>query len=214
MIKKGRFKSKVKSWGREIWSHKSLITLSILFLIISILLDIIASTYADKKASVPVADLLLDNIPTINLSFIFSYGIILLIIVLFLYPLFFKVRELHIVLGQFSFLLLIRSFFVTLTHLRRPTEAIVNAYLSGVPKAFTFENDMFFSGHVAIAFLGYLLYRHEKIGIFFLIMTPVMMLTVLFMHVHYSIDVFAAIFITYATYKLGQKFFRKINYSV
>lgn len=205
------FKEKVKSWGREIWEHKYVLTISILFLIVSIFLDILAGTYADKKASIPVTDLILDSIPTINLSFIFSYGVTLMILVGLTYTLFFKVRELHIVIGQFSLLVLIRSFFVTLTHLRRPTEAVVNAYLSHVPRIFIFENDLFFSGHVAIAFLGFLLFRKEKIGIFFLIMTPIMALTVLFMHVHYSIDVFAALFITYGSYKIGQRLFRKLN---
>ena len=212
MVKGYVFKEKVKSWGREIWGHKYLIIISILFLIISVVLDIIAGTYADKKASVPVTDIILDNLPVINLSFFFSYGIILIIIVGLGYTLFFKVRELHVVLSQFSLLVLIRSFFVTLTHLRRPTEAVVNSYLSNIPRIFAFENDLFFSGHVAISFLGFLLFRKEKIGIFFLIMTFMMAFTVLAMHVHYSIDVFAALFITYGSYKIGQRLFKRSNH--
>ena len=212
-MKKGIiFKEKIKSWGREILEHKYLIIISILFLIISVSLDILAGNYADKKASMPVTDIILDNIPVINLSFIFSYGILLILIMGLIYTLFFKVGGLHIVLSQFSLLVLIRSFFVTLTHLKRPAEAFANAYLSHVPRIFTFENDLFFSGHVAIPFLGFLLYRKEKIGIFFLIMTFVMAFTVLAMHVHYSIDVFAAVFITYGSYKIGQKLFRELNY--
>lgn len=208
---KQRLMTKIFQWSKEIWKHKYLLLLSLLFLIISIFLDILAGNYADKRASVAVSDLILDSIPTLNLSFIFSYGIILILLVGLFYTLFFKVKELHIVLSQFSLLLMIRSFFVTLTHLKRPAEAVVNAYLSHIPRIFTFENDMFFSGHVAISFLGFLLFRKEKIGVFFLIMTFVMAVTVLLMHVHYSIDVFAAIFITYGSYKIGEWFFEKIN---
>ena len=75
-----------------------------------------------------------------------------------------------------------------------------------------FKNALFFSGHTAVPFLGFLLFRKEKIGIFFLIATIVMALTVLFMHVHYSIDVFAALFITWGSYGIGEWLFRKINH--
>ena len=84
-----------------------------------------------------------------------------------------------------------------------------------MPKAYDFlifNNDLFFSGHVAIAFLGFLLFQEKKLKIFFLIATIVMALTVLFMHVHYSIDVFAALFITYSTHEFGKRLFKKIKY--
>ena len=214
MKKRIHFKDKLKSWGWEIWIHKYLILLSLLFLIISNFLNIIASSYADRKASVPVADIILDILPAIDLSSLFLYGFTLVIVVLFLYPLFFKVKDLHIAISQFSLLLLIRSFFITLTHLRVSPDAISVSvpHMQRFYQFLIFQNDMFFSGHVAVSFLGFLLFRKEKIGIFFFLATIVMALTVLFMHVHYSIDVFAALFIAYGSYKIGKWFFNKINH--
>jgi membrane-associated phospholipid phosphatase len=108
-------------------------------------------------------------------------------------------------------LVMVRSFFITLTHLKIPADAIIVEF----PKIYdfvAFNNDLFFSGHTAIAFLGFLLFIKQKtLRIFFLISTVVMAITVLFMHVHYSIDVFASLFITYGSYKIGEMFFKEID---
>jgi hypothetical protein len=202
--------NRLNEWKSEIKEHKRLILLAILFLAIASILNYLAGTYVDKKIPVAVSDIILDHIPSIDLGFIFVWGYILIIVVEFLYPLFFKVNKLHIVLSQFSLLVLIRSFFISLTHLGLPADAIIYE----TPKFFAFldfKNALFFSGHTAIPFLGFLMFRKEKIGIFFLIATLIMMTTVLFMHVHYSIDVFAALFITYCSFKIGEWIFKKVN---
>ena len=203
-----------KGWKKELWQHRNLIVLSVSFYIIALILNFTAGRYVEKKASTtPVTDLILDHIPTINLEGLFTYGITIIIVLIFIYPLFFKIKELHIVISQFSLLILVRSFFVVLTHLQQPIDAII----TNLPKIFdwfTFNNDLFFSGHTAVPFLGFLLFRKEKgwIKYFFFIATFVMATTVLFMHVHYSIDVFAAIFITYGSYRLGKKIFQMVNH--
>lgn len=202
---------RLHAWKKEILEHRNLILLAILFLAVAITINSFAGSYADRKGTVAVPDIILDNIPTLDIDFLFIWGITIILAVLFLYPLLFKVKDLHIVISQFSLLILIRSFFITLTHLSMPVDALIYT----VPKFFAyldFKNALFFSGHTAWPFLGFLLFRGEKIKWFFLIATFVMMATVLFMHVHYSIDVFAALFITYGSYKIGQWLFRKINH--
>ena len=201
---------KIIEWKEELFKHKWWILLSCLFLLIALILNSIAGNYVEKKGTVPVTDLILDNLPVINLSFLYFYGALVLILVISIYTLFFKVHKLHVVIGQVSLLILLRSFFISLTHLKVPTEAIIGkAPFFFDPLAF--QNDLFFSGHTAFPFLLFLIFRKEKIGIFFLIMTFVMAATVLLMHVHYSIDVFAALFITYGSYKIGNWVSSKIN---
>jgi hypothetical protein len=63
----------------------------------------------------------------------------------------------------------------------------------------------------AVPFLGFLLFREDNIRYFFLFFSFFMGAVVLLMHVHYSIDVFSAFFITYGTHKVGEKFFNKVN---
>ena len=201
---------KLEEWKKEVIQHKSLIWISLVFLLIAIILNYAAGEYVEDIGTVAVPDIILDHIPIINLTLLFTWGIAIVIILIFAYPLLYKVKELHIAISQFSLLVLIRSFFITLTHLKAPAGAIIiNSRLLGF---LDFQNALFFSGHTSIPFLGFLLFRKEKIGIFFLIATIIMALTVLFMHVHYSIDVFAALFITYGSYKIGNWLFSKINH--
>lgn len=203
---------RIIEWKKEIIHHKTLLIISAIFLVIANVLNQLAGVYADKKGSAVASDLILDHIPAINLSFLLTYGAIIIALILFLYPLFFEVRKLHVVIGQFSLLLIIRSFFIILTHLKMPADAII----ANVPRIYdfiNFNNDLFFSGHTAFAFLGFLIFRKQKIGIFFLFATVLMAITVLFMHLHYSIDVFAAIFIAYGSYKIGQWIFSKVDHN-
>lgn len=199
-----------KEWKREIIKHKYLVALSIIFFVIALMLNDAAGDYVAVAGKTVASDLILDHLPVVNLSFFFIYGYLAVILLLIFYPLFFKVRKFPLVISQFSLLVLLRSFFITLTHLATPTDAII-LHLPRLFNVFAFHNDLFFSGHTALPFLGFLLFRKEKLGIFFLIMTFVLASTVLFMHVHYSIDVFAAFFITYGSFKIGNWLFKRMR---
>lgn len=201
---------RLQLWRKEFIEHKYEILVSFLFLIIAVILDYISGTYVTKAGDAIATDIILDRIPSIDLSYLFFYGYAVVIGVLLLYPLFFHIKKFHIVISQFSLLILIRSFFITLTHLKTPADAIVvhSPYLSDI---LLFHNDLFFSDHTAVPFLAFLLFRRTKLGIFFLVSTIILALTVLFMHLHYSIDVFAAFFIAYGSYRLCNRFFNNIK---
>jgi hypothetical protein len=197
------------NWKIELSEHKYLILLSLLFLLFANIMNVYAGRYVDKADVVSVKDIILDNIPTINLEFLFSYGMIIFLSVLLFYVLFFRVKQFHTVAFSFSVLIFVRSFFITLTHLGKPSDAAIMMSLPGIYNVLNFHNDLFFSGHAALPFMAFLIFRKEKIGIFFLFMTVLLSLTVLLMHLHYSIDVFAAFFITYALYVFSQWFSEK-----
>lgn len=201
---------KIDSWKNELNKHKRLILFSILFLIVSLILNYFAGNYVSGTIGAVAPDLILDHLPTLDLDIIFIYGAVLVIAILFIYPLFFKVHELHKVISQFSLLVMIRSIFICFTHLQLP----LNALKFKVPFLLPFlslQNDLFFSGHTAFPFLGFLLFK-GKIRYFFLASSLVMGAVVLFMHVHYTIDVLSAFFITYGSFKIGEWFFNKVNH--
>lgn len=64
----------------------------------------------------------------------------------------------------------------------------------------TLTRDLFFSGHTATLFILYLTADRRLTRGIFLLLTGVVALTLLAQHVHYSIDVVAALFFTYADY--------------
>jgi membrane-associated phospholipid phosphatase len=69
----------------------------------------------------------------------------------------------------------------------------------------TLTKDLFFSGHTATLLILYLVSEKKIYKIIFLVITILVAIAVLLQHVHYTIDVFAALFFSYACYKLMLK---------
>jgi membrane-associated phospholipid phosphatase len=60
-------------------------------------------------------------------------------------------------------------------------------------------------------FLGFYLFRGNILRYVYLVGAIVMGAVVLAMHVHYSIDVFGAFFMTYCSYQMGSVLLRKLD---
>jgi hypothetical protein len=114
------------------------------------------------------------------------------------------------VIVQFSILLVLRSLFLIFTHLETPPGSIPVSFPSIFGNLY-FENDMFFSGHAAFPFLGFYVFRRSAIRYAFLVGAVVMGVVVLAMHIHYSIDVFAAFFMAYCSYRMGRRVLRRLD---
>ena len=193
------------------WTTKKL-TISILwgvaFLIVGLVVNFLAGSYATSHVSNPVNDLILDHIPTLDVDGIFIYGII--IFFLFVAGLLsVRPRRIPFVLKSFSLFIVIRSFFIILTHVAPSIHQAPLDTSSFIVNTFTFT-DLFFSGHTGLPFLMALVFWDEKFlrGLF--MATAVLFgIVVLLGHYHYSIDVFAAFFITFGVYKISERFFVK-----
>lgn len=66
----------------------------------------------------------------------------------------------------------------------------------------TLLRDLFFSGHTATMFVFFLISNNRKLKIIFLIATILVGILVLLQHVHYTIDVIAAPFFAYTSYRI------------
>ncbi len=171
-----------------------------MFIAFALVLNFLAGAYVDSHANGRTTDIVLDNIPTVDLLWLYIYGFAIIMLVLVLYPLFYETKNFHLVLIHLGLLIILRSFFITLTHLQAPITS-VTAPMNGI---FFFGNDMFFSGHTAIPFLGFLLYYKTKLKWFFVASTVVMVSTVFLLHFHYTVDVVAAFFMTYCSWEFGK----------
>jgi len=179
-----------------------------LFLFISLIVNYYAGNYAAVSASNSVTDIILDNIPTINTQFIFVQGI--LTFLLFIAWLTLKEpKRIPFILKSIALFVVIRSVFISLTHIGPipNTGPLLEGNFIG---KFTFGGDLFFSGHTGLPFLmAMIFWRNKTLRIFFIASAMFFGASVLLGHLHYSIDVFAAFFITDGIFRISERLFRK-----
>ncbi|MFA5993044.1 MAG: phosphatase PAP2-related protein [Candidatus Pacearchaeota archaeon] len=202
-----KIKFNYNQWEKELFKRKYLILLSVIFLIVSAVLYHYVGLYVDTVARGLPADIIIDNTKSIDLGFLYGPGLWIVFAILLLYPLFFQPKNLHIVIFQMAILNIVRDIFLCLTPMLTPLDTTY--LITAGPAFFSFQNDLFFSGHTAFAFLGFWLFKDKKIKWFFLAATIILASTVMLMHAHYTIDIFAALFITYGVYKFGNWVFNR-----
>ncbi len=181
---------------------------SILFLLFSLIVNYFLGQFATEKASNPVTDLILSNIPVFDIDGIFIYGPLIFWLISF----FFFISRPHTILftiKSISIFILIRSCFMSLTHLGPfPLEIPITSSI--FINKFSFSGDLFFSGHTGLPFLLALIFWRNKPWRYFFIISSIFFgIVVLLGHLHYSIDVLSAFFITYTIYHIAKTFFKK-----
>lgn len=198
------------------WSKDNILSLSagFGFFVLSLIVQHFSYSYIDRTVKgTPVGDLILDNLPVVNLDFFIVEGALVstaIVLVLFLlYPkyIIFSVKAL-------ALFIIIRSFFISLTHLGTSLHQITLDQNSIGFFIYDFlynaKNDFFFSGHVGVMFLFALIFWEKTIWryIFFMI-SIIFGISMLLAHMHYSIDIFAAPFITYGIFVISKNVFKK-----
>lgn len=195
---------------RSYLQHKEFLVsslFSIVLLILSLIINFYAGTYATDAASNPVTDIILSNVPLWNIDAVFVYGTLLFWLFVTLVCIT-KPQTIPFLLKSISLFVLIRSVFVSLTHLGPfPTHIAIQ---SNILNKFVFGGDLFFSGHTGLPFLLALLFWDSYyLRLLFLVSSIIFGVLVLLGHLHYSIDVLAAFFITFAIYHLAQFLFKR-----
>ncbi len=195
---------------KTLWLNKFFVVSTITGILLfsgSLFVNYGAINYATKEAGSSTTDILLDNLPVINTDFIFTEGAFVFIILTALL-LALKPKTIPLTLKSVALFIVVRSIFVIMTHLGPVPNSITPDLNS-----FQFISsgaDLFFSGHTGLPFLMALLFWDNKyIKLFFLFCSIVAAVAVILGHLHYTIDVFSAFFITYGIYNLALYFFKK-----
>jgi hypothetical protein len=196
--------------NKHYWRQKEVIEsslLGILFFIASIIINHFTSLYVDRSASTHVSDILLDNLPVKNVNFIVN-EVVWLFIWFSVFLLAIKPQRIPYVLKNVALFIFIRSIFISLTHLGPiPDHSFLSKHdiLSSIASG----NDMFFSGHTGMPFLLALIFWDNKVLRYILIFASVLFgASMILGHLHYTIDVVAAFFITHSIYRICLRLFR------
>jgi PAP2 superfamily C-terminal len=184
---------------------------SLFFLGAAFIVNYYADHFATIRASKSVTDLILDNIPTFDVDLLYVWGGFMLVAII-AFSIVTKPKYLIFSIKSIALFIIIRSLFTMLTHIGQPLDQLVIQPTSIYGVWFFFSNDLFFSGHTGLPFLMALIFWQNKFyRNLYLLLSIFLAAIVLMGHYHYSIDVFAAYFITYGIYKISVKLFDKDN---
>lgn len=170
-------------------------------------LNHLAGVYVERVGALSPSlpeDLLLDHLPHWDLRVVFVWGFAAFLALAVGGGLLFERRRAPYILWLYAVLILVRGFFLMLTPMGQPSGALpVEGYtiFDAVGSYLTFKHDLFFSAHASMPFLGFLVYERREVRIGLLFFSLLLAAGVLVCRYHYSVDVAAAYFITFAVVK-------------
>ena len=184
----------------------------IVLLATSLVTQFFISGYVARSGSGYVTDIILSNTRVYEVGGIFVWGSVILCVIGFIIAVT-RITCVPFGLKSIAVFTLIRSVFVSLTHISPfPTHVIINSVFFN-KEAFAgilTGNDLFFSGHTGIPFLLALMFwDNKKLRFLFLGFSALFAVIVLLGHLHYSIDVLSAFFITYTIFDICKFLFKK-----
>lgn len=206
-----------KAARRTFESHKNLwkdrnfvlsVVAGFILLFSAFVVNYFAGVFASNSVSSSVTDIILDNTRVWNVTFIFINGaVIFWAFIAIMWAI--EPKRLPFSLKSLALFTVIRSGFIVLTHLA-PFPARLMLPAENLIDIFSFSGDLFFSAHTGAPFMMALIFwDHKYIRCICLLASVVFGTIVLLGHLHYSIDVFAAFFITYSIYHLSMYFFKR-----
>ena len=162
--------------------------------------------FVEERNGVTLNDPILNLFNPIDLTWL-TFSLIYISLILFLINRISEPKTLMIALQTYGLMVLFRGIAMYLTPFNAPQNIIVlnDPFVQLFGKGDILTKDLFFSGHTGTLFLLVLLVDSKMLKTIFLIATILVGSAVLLQHVHYSIDVFAAPFVAYGSYRIIKK---------
>ncbi len=193
------------SWKEFLKEKKRRFELLITFLLLLIVLTALTNflNFVEARKGVELPDPLLNLFQPIDLTWL-TFALIYISIVVAIVTLFKKPSRLVFAIQLYTFMVAVRIIAMYFMPLNPPSSMIVlnDPLVEYFGTGQTLTKDLFFSGHTATLFILFLISENKIIKKVFMISTIAVAISVILQHVHYSIDVFAAVFFTYTCYKL------------
>lgn len=159
--------------------------------------------YVEARQGVVLSDPIINLFSPIDLTWLI-FALIYISIVAAIATLLKNPKQLLFAIQLYTLMVAIRIAAMYLLPLDPPSTMIIlnDPLVEFFGTGQTLTKDLFFSGHTATLFILFLVSEKKMFKSVFLISTIAVALSVILQHVHYTIDVFAAVFFTYACYNL------------
>ena len=197
------------TYRRSVYDRTFLVAVgaSLVFLCAGLAASFYAGIYATDRASNYVADLVLSNTPVFNVDGLFIYGTELFVIFLIAVAVWLP-RTIPFTAFSLGLFYFVRAGFISLTHIG-PFPDRIALDPGSIMTRFIGGGDLFFSGHTGAPFLLALIFWQVRpLRYIFLAWSGFFAVVVLLGHLHYSIDVASAYFITYTIFILSGFLFK------
>lgn len=192
------------NWKDFFSNKKNRIELIVSLILLTMTLTGLANfvNFVENRKGVVFPDPILSLFNPIDLTWI-TFGLIYLSLIFAIVTLLKNPQRFLFALQLYTSMAVVRMIAMFLLPLEPPEKMILlkDPFVEFFGTGQTLTKDLFFSGHTATLFILFLVSEHKTIKIIFLVTTIIVAFCVLLQHVHYTIDVFAAILFTYACYK-------------
>lgn len=196
---------------KNIWQPKLLessfrnrFLISIFLLAVVLLVIARFLVYNETRPGYSIIDPVLSLFNPIDVTWL-TFVLIYASLIVALYSLSFEPENFLIAIQSYTLVLSFRLVTIYLLPLNAPSTIIglTDPFIEFFGSGQTLYRDLFFSGHTSTMFLFYLTNKNKKLRIIFLLSTFLVGLCVLIQHVHFTIDVVAAPFFAYASYRIS-----------
>ncbi len=170
----------------------------ILFYYIPVFLD-----YIESRPGVVLPDPILNLFNPVNVTWL-TFIIIYLSIIVGLISFAREPKQIIFAAQAYALLIIFRAGAMYLTPFAAPEKILPlnDPFVQSISSGTILTKDLFFSGHTATLFLIFLIEKNKWLKSLFMFLTIAVAFCVLIQQVHYTIDVFAAPFFAYGSFKL------------
>lgn len=189
--------------------HIRSLIVALVLMALAVVFQFYASAYVQRVQSNSVSDFFLYYLPVVNLNWLIvegALGAIAISVILILA----KPQYLLFTLKAGALFIATRAIFIAATHIGIYPGQVNpdNGFFDRIYTGLGLEGGFFFSGHTGLPLLMSLVFWDEKFWRYaYMILAILFGIAVLFAHVHYTIDVLAAPYMTYGTFKIAQFLF-------
>ena len=191
------------NWKEFYKNRKTEIILTVVFLIIILIIFSNFLQFIEGREGVSLPDPILNLFNPIDLTWL-TFGIIYASLIIAIINFVKEPDKLLLAIQCYSLMVVFRLIAMYLTPFSAPEKLLLldDPFVQFFGSGQILTKDLFFSGHTATLFLLFLIADKKSLKIIFLSCTLVVAAAVILQHVHYTVDVFAAPFIVYTSYRI------------